>query len=129
MAHESHSHGGAPATANDHGNGHGVGHIVPIWLLATVLAILLLLTVVTVAVTYVPMGPLNVWVALFIATIKATLVALYFMHLRYDRPFNGVILVASLVFVMLFVGFALTDTSTYQHSIINREAPAMLRTK
>ena len=60
-----------------------------------------------------------------IATVKATLVALYFMHLRYDRPFNAVVFVSALVFVTLFVGIALIDTAAYQPELIPGYAPGM----
>ncbi len=47
---------------------------------------LLVLTGVTVGVSYVDLGPLNTPLALFIAVVKATLVVLYFMHLRQASP-------------------------------------------
>jgi cytochrome c oxidase subunit 4 len=59
----------------------------------------------------------NLWIALGIATLKATLVALYFMHLRYERPFNAVVLVCALLFVMLFCSLVLMDTRAYQPDI------------
>ena len=108
---------------------HGVGHVVPPRVLLTVWGALLVLTVVTVAVTYVDLGPLNLWVALAIAGVKATLVALYFMHLRWDRPFNGIVLLASLLFVVLFVGGALTDTLEYQGDLIPDYAPGVQQQK
>jgi cytochrome c oxidase subunit 4 len=86
-------------------------------LLAGVLIMLLLLTWVTVAATWFQLGALNLWLALAIATLKGTLVALYFMHLRYEKPFNAVILVAALAFVLLFVGITLQDTLQYQPNI------------
>jgi len=58
---------------------------------------------------------------------KASLVALYFMHLRYDRPFLAIVFVTSLVFVMLFVGLALMDTVEYQPELIPGFAPALDR--
>ncbi len=63
--------------------------------------------------------------ALAIALCKAGLVALYFMHLRYDRPFNAIVFVASLLFVMLFVSLALMDTVHYQYEIIPGPAPGL----
>ena len=72
------------------------GHVVPLRLLVGVLVALLFLTVVTVAVTYVDLGPVNLVVALLIALVKASLVLLVFMHLRWDRPFNAVVLITSL---------------------------------
>ncbi len=94
-----------------------VGHIVPLSILVAVWAALLVLTVATVAATRVDLGAANLWLALGIATVKASLVALYFMHLRYDHPFNAVILIAALLFVMLFVGIATMDTGHYQDDI------------
>jgi cytochrome c oxidase subunit 4 len=89
-------------------------HVVPVSVLAGVLAALLVLTFVTVAVTWVQLGSLNIWIALAIAVVKATIVGLYFMHLRYDSPFNGLILAIALAFVALFVVLAMIDTSEYQ---------------
>src|SRR5690349_18980948 len=75
-------------------------HVVPPKILLTVFAALLVLTFLTVAVTWVDFGrTANVWIALTIAAIKSALVALYFMHLRWDSKFNSVILIAALFFV------------------------------
>jgi cytochrome c oxidase subunit 4 len=95
---------------------HGV-HAVPRRVLLGVYGILLLLTAITYAASRVDLGPANIWVALFIAVIKAGLVAMYFMHLRWDSPFNGVIFIAALFFVALFIGLALLDSKTYQPSL------------
>jgi len=48
-----------------------------------------------------------------IASVKAVLVALFFMHLWYDRPFNAILPVAAVLFVLLFVGLTLMDTARY----------------
>ena len=95
-----------------------VGHVVPLPLLFGIGGTLMLLTVVTVAVTYIDLGKYNLLLALFIAGFKAFLVSLYFMHLRWDRPFNGFVFLVAIAFVMLFVGFALMDSMAYQHQII-----------
>lgn len=100
-------------------------HVVPAPILLRVWAALLFLTVVTVAVTWVNLGPLSVPVALGIATVKAILVALFFMHLKYDRPFNAVVLVSSIFFVVLFLGLALLDTLHYRKDLIPGYAPAL----
>ncbi len=52
-----------------------------------------------------------------IATMKAALVALYFMHLRYDHPFHSLVFVAGLVFLTLFLALTLLDTLQYQPTI------------
>lgn len=97
---------------------HGTNHIVPLWLLATTLVALLILTVITVGVTKYDFGPaINLWVAMIIATAKATLVGLYFMHLRYEKPIVAIVLIGSLLFVMLFIGLALMDSVAYQGNI------------
>jgi cytochrome c oxidase subunit 4 len=115
-------------TREDTGKLHEpVGHVAPLPVLLAVWAALLVLTVVTVAVTWVDLGVFNLWMALAIATVKASLVALYFMHLRWDRPFNAIVFVASIAFVMLFVGLALVDTVEYQPELIPGYAPAMDR--
>lgn len=104
-----------------------VGHLVPVRILLTVMLMLLVLTGVTVAVSLYDLGRLNLVVALGIAVIKGSLVVLYFMHLRYDRPFHAIILVCSLIFVGLFIGLALMDSMEYQDEIIHRQAPALQR--
>jgi cytochrome c oxidase subunit IV len=115
-----HGHG-----ESGHGGGHGFVHVMPIWILAAVWGGLLVLTVITVSVTKIDLGGAALWIAMVIATVKASLVALYFMHLRYDRPFNALVLISALLFVTLFVGLALTDTKEYQEELIPGYAPAM----
>ena len=115
---------------NEAGAGHPhpeVGHVVPLRTLVGVLLVLLVLTVVTVAITLVDLGNLNLITALAIAVVKASLVLLYFMHLRWDRPFNALVLISALVFVMVFVGLALLDTFQYQPDVIPGYAPDIER--
>lgn len=102
-----------------------VGHVVPRRVLFGVLACLLVLTYVTVAVRNFDFGPWNLWIALGVATVKASLVALYFMHLRWDKPINATVLIVSLALVALFVGIALTDTAQYQPERIPGYAPSI----
>jgi cytochrome c oxidase subunit 4 len=116
----------AETQADAHGGEH-LGHVVPIKVLVGVWIALVVLTWVTVAVTYRDWGGLNLWVAMAIATVKASLVAMYFMHLRYDNPFHAIILVSALLFVMLFIGLALMDTLQYQPDLIPGHAPALER--
>jgi hypothetical protein len=47
------------------------------------------------------------------------------MHLRWDRPLNGIIMAISIAVVILFVGGALTDTAEYQGDMIPGYAPGM----
>jgi cytochrome c oxidase subunit 4 len=89
-------------------------HAVPPRILIGVYLLLVVLTVVTVAAAKVDLGQANIWVALGIAVIKSSFVALYFMHLRWDSPFNGVALIAAFFFVSLFIGLAMLDSHAYQ---------------
>ena len=105
---------------------HGVGHIVSPKILIATAAALIALTALTVTASKIAfeqleMRELTIIVALGIALLKASLVCLFFMHLRWDRPFNGFILVGSLSLVVLFITFALTDSSEYQPEIIKDE--------
>ena len=104
------------------------GHAVPLRILAGVWAILLVLTWVTVSATKIDVGNLNIVIALGIAVVKSTFVALYFMHLRWDRPFNAVVFVGALLFVMLFITLALMDTRQYQPTLIPGYAPEIQST-
>jgi cytochrome c oxidase subunit 4 len=109
-AHQSHDHG--------HGHGHGephplVGHLVPYSTLFATGAALLVLTVITVAARYVDLGEANIYLAIGIAVVKATLVSLFFMHLRWDRPFNLMVLVGSMLFVVLMMVFCMMDVGQY----------------
>ncbi len=100
-------------------------HVVPAPVLLAVWGALMALTALTVAATWVDLGAMNLVVALAIATVKAAFVVLYFMHMRYDRPFNAIVFVAALAFVALFVVLALLDTAAYRPEMIPDYAPAM----
>jgi len=89
-AHDSHDHGGLKSYA-------------------AVLGALLVLTVITVGASYLDFGAANIVIAIAIATVKATLVALFFMHLKYDKPVNAMILVSCFLFLGLLLTFCLLD--------------------
>ncbi|MFO1519110.1 MAG: c-type cytochrome [bacterium] len=98
-------------------NGQTTNHTkvyVAVWLT------LLVLTFVTVEVSYHDYGLLNIFVAMLIATIKGTLVCLFFMHLRYDNRINQVIFISAFVFLAIFVGLSASD-------IFNRQATALAK--
>jgi cytochrome c oxidase subunit IV len=80
---------------------------------------LLILTGITVGASYIHFGSgaANVVVALTIATIKGTLVALFFMHLLHDKPVNGLIAGAGFVFLGLFLMFTLLDFDTRENPL------------
>jgi cytochrome c oxidase subunit 4 len=100
-------------------------HIVPLRILFAVFVTLIGLTVLTVGVTYLDLGGSALWVAIVIAGLKATLVALFFMHLRYDWVFHGFIFLGAILFVILFIGLALMDTQAYRPDLIQGFAPGI----
>ncbi len=102
-----------------------LGHVVPVWLLAAVFGALLVLTGLTVAVAQVDLGNMNLYLALGIAAVKASLVVLFFMHLFWDRPFHAMIFIGCLLFVSLFIGVTLTDQRASESSAIGGEGSAM----
>lgn len=113
-------------TSHSHAHAEG-GHGNAARTYSTVLGVLLVLTIITVAASRVNFGSMNVVIALAIATVKGSLVALYFMHLRYDKPMNGIIFVISLFFLALFLGGCLTDVeSRWNTQPSNLRAPAPL---
>lgn len=76
---------------------------------------LLLLTGLTIAVSYIDFGAGNVVMALLIATIKASLVALFFMHLKSDKPVNAIIACAGFLFLGIFLMFCVIDFSSREN--------------
>ena len=108
-------------------NHEQLGHVTPVDLMLKVWGALVVLTVVTVAATWVDFGSMNLIVAMAIATVKALLVALYFMHLRWDRPLNGVVFIAAIVFVAIFISIAMMDTLQYAPDRIPDYAPNVNR--
>ncbi|HSL99824.1 MAG TPA: cytochrome C oxidase subunit IV family protein [Candidatus Limnocylindria bacterium] len=72
---------------------------------------LVVLTAVTVAVSYVHLGLMNVVVALLVASVKASLVALFFMHLRYESKLVWGFALTPVFFLVLIIAGTLLDTS------------------
>jgi cytochrome c oxidase subunit IV len=105
-----HSH----AHANDDGGAVHV-HIAPAAFYWGIFAALVVLTVATVKVSYYDFGSANIVIALLIASMKATLVAAFFMHLRYDKPFNTLILLAAFLFLSLFILLTWDDLGVRAH--------------
>ena len=87
-------------------------HIVPFSVYARVLSVLLVLTVLTVIVAQVDFGFLNVLIAMGIATIKAALVLLFFMHLKYDSKLFPVIFLTGVFFLVILFLFCELDVLT-----------------
>src|SRR3954463_8884017 len=113
------------AESDHHDDHHGISHVASVKVLLGTGGALLVLTIVTVLATKVDFGAnINLAIAMAIAVLKATLVVLFFMHLRYDRLFHSVVFVGALLAAALFVGFTLMDSNQYQQTNIwNPDAP------
>jgi cytochrome c oxidase subunit 4 len=104
------------SSSTAHGDGHHhapdhVPHVTPLPVYLKTFGTLVVLTIITVAVSRVHLGTaVNLAVALLIATVKATVVAAMFMHLAVDHKFHSVIFVSSVVFLGIFVAFTMFDT-------------------
>lgn len=85
-------------------------HILPLRLYLGIGLALLIMTVVTVAVAQVDLGAFNLVVAMAIATVKGSLVVLYFMHLRYDSKVYAMLFVVTLLLLASFIVFTMFDT-------------------
>lgn len=94
-----------------HTDGQVHAHISSVKAYVAIFAGLLVLTAVTVGLSYVHLGELNLAIALLIATMKASLVVTFFMHLKYDAKFNALFFLGTLAFIGVFLVYTTNDTS------------------
>jgi cytochrome c oxidase subunit IV len=86
--------------------------IVPRRVYYWVFAALIALTLLTVGVSLIDLGPLNIVVAMAIAVSKALLVMLFFMHLRYSSHLNWIIAAAGVIWLGHLILFTMSDYLT-----------------
>ena len=98
---------------SDHDNGeyHVHAHVTDTKVYAGILAGLLFLTALTVGLYNVRLGAANLVVAIVIATVKASLVVTYFMHMKYEAKFNVLLFLGSLAFGGVFLAYTINDTN------------------
>jgi len=88
-------------------------HIVPVKVYVTIFLVLLVGTTLTVIAAFIDFPwRLNTIVALTIATVKATFVVLYFMHVRYSTRLVWVIVIAAFFWMAILFAFTLADYFT-----------------
>lgn len=87
-------------------------HVLSVRLHLAVFAALMAFTAVTLGVAFVDLGWANDVAALGIATAKATLVALYFMHVRFEGRLTGLVIGAGLLWLLILIGLTLADYLT-----------------
>jgi cytochrome c oxidase subunit 4 len=90
-------------------------HIVSPKVYAVIFGSLMLGTYITVKAAFVDLGRWNIIIALGIATVKATLVVLYFMHARYSPKRTQLVIVCSVFWLAIMLALTLTDYTTRSH--------------
>jgi len=87
-------------------------HVLPLRIYFGVFFALLVLTGTTVGVAFIDLGPFNNVVALGVAVLKATLVILFFMHVRYSTRLTGLVIVSGIFWLVIMVGLTFVDYAT-----------------
>jgi len=100
------------------GHAHGPGRYFVVWIL------LLSFTALTVWTGHMNLGGVNLPLALTIATIKATLVVLFFMHMTEAAGTNRIIFVVSLVFLIVMLLGVFGDLLTRAEMSLPSAAPS-----
>ncbi len=100
-------------------------HISPMSIYYKVFGALLVLTGLTYAVSYMSLGPASLPVAMVVAVAKATLVCMFFMHLKYDDRYHVFVFLSTLIFVAIFFTFTIFDLQS--RAKINEEQGTFFR--
>ena len=90
---------------------HEDQHIQPYTHLLAVLVALLALTAFTIWVSRIEQGSLNIWMTLLIASIKSSIVLLFFMHLKYEGRFIRTTFIVTVCTLAILIGFLFWDIS------------------
>lgn len=105
MSHHSH------ADAHGHGEAHEGGHVVPVKTFGIILGLLIVLTGLTIFMAGVDFGDptINLVISMAIASIKATLVILFFMHLKYENSTTWLYAIFPIVLLFILMGGVFID--------------------
>ena len=87
-------------------------HVTTVQFNLRIFGILIGLTILTAASHYIPLGPFSLVLALLIASTKAMLVVLYFMHLRWSAKLNWAFSGLALLFLAILIGMTFDDFAT-----------------
>jgi cytochrome c oxidase subunit IV len=91
---------------------HTEHHIIPTKVYYTIFAILMLCTYLTVQLAFFDLGALNTIAALGIAVLKATLVVLFFMHVKYSTRLTWAVVLGSIFWFGILVVLTMSDYLT-----------------
>lgn len=84
-------------------------HVVPLKVYFAVFGALMVFTAITVGAAYVDLGPLNNVIMLSIAVVKATLVVLFFMHVKYSTRLIPLVVAGGVFFLLVMFGITMSD--------------------
>jgi cytochrome c oxidase subunit IV len=87
-------------------------HVVPTRIYYTIFGILMLCTYLTVQIAVFDLGPLNTIAALVIAVFKATLVVLFFMHVKYSTRLTWAVVLGSVFWLGIMLALTMSDYLT-----------------
>jgi cytochrome c oxidase subunit IV len=87
-------------------------HVVPTRVYYMIFGILMICTALTVAIAFVDLGPMNVVAALTIAVFKATLVVLFFMHVKYSTRLTWAVVAGSVFWLGILLALTMGDYLT-----------------
>jgi cytochrome c oxidase subunit IV len=87
-------------------------HIVPKSTYYAIFTALMVFTAITVGIAFVDLGPLNTVVALAIACTKATLVVLFFMHVKYSTRLTWAVVIGSVFWLGILLVLTMSDYLT-----------------
>ncbi|HKC24294.1 MAG TPA: cytochrome C oxidase subunit IV family protein [Thermoanaerobaculia bacterium] len=90
-------------------SGHGADHAGSIGLYLAVFVGLLVLTATTTAIAFVDLGPFNNVAAIGIAAVKATLVVLFFMHMKGSPKMVPIVFLSGIVWLLVLLAITLSD--------------------
>ena len=93
-------------------------HIVPPKVYIGIFASLMVLTAATVAAAFVSLGEYNIVIALAIATVKASLVVLFFMHANYSPKRTQLVIVCAVFWLAIMLALTMSDYSTRQPEVV-----------
>ena len=89
-----------------------MSHIAPVKAYVTVFGTLMVLTSITVAAAFTNLGSFNFPVALAIAITKATVVILFFMHVKYSPKLTWAVVAGSVFWLGIMLALTITDYAT-----------------
>ena len=84
-------------------------HISPVSTYMKVFGALLVLTALTYAVSYMSLGPASLPVAMIVAVAKASLVCMFFMHLKWEPPVFKIMFLVTVAILAIFMGLSFFD--------------------